>query len=123
MALFDEDELAAYLQVAAVNSDTFELLLSLVESEVESETGDIDDLTETQTATARSVAFESVARAYRNPQGFTSWAVDDARFTQDAATVGLYLTAAERSRLRRLTADSDSTVTGSIALRPTWRSW
>lgn len=123
MALFDEDELAAYLQVPSVNGDTFDLLLELAESEIESETGDLAALTTAQTATARSVAFEVVARAYRNPNGLIEFSIDDFRGKQDASAVGIYLTAAERARLRRLLAATDDATTGSVALRPTWRSW
>jgi hypothetical protein len=123
VALFDEDEFAAYLQVSSVNSDTFDLLYALAEGEVESETGDVDELTEAQAARAKVIALEVAARAYRNPNGVTSWAIDDARFTRESEAVGVYLTAAERARLRQLVADTDSTVTGSVALRPTWRSW
>jgi hypothetical protein len=120
VTLFYEDELAAYLQISSVNSDTYVLLSELVEAEIVSETGSLDDLTADQTATARAVALEAVARAYRNPGGLTSRAIDDYRETRDASTVGLYLTSAERARLRRM-LDDDSASTGSVVLRPTWR--
>lgn len=123
MSLFNSAELAAYLQVSSVSDATFSLLRKLVTGEVESETGDVDLLTDAEKLTAKTVALEAAARAYRNPQGFTSWAIDDARFQRGAEAVGVYLTAAERSRLRRLVATTDSTTTGSVALRPTWRSW
>lgn len=123
MALFDEDELAAYLQVSSVNSDTFDLLLPLAEGEIESETGDLDALTVAQTVAARTVGLEVISRAYRNPSGLTEYAIDDFRAKQDASTVGIFLTSAERARLRRLVAVSTDDTTGSLALRPTWRSW
>jgi hypothetical protein len=123
VALFDEDDLAAYLQVSSVNSDTFDLLAELVEGEIESETGDVDDLTTAQALRAKAIGLEVAARAYRNPGGFTTEAIDDWRGSRDAGALGVYLTAAERARLRQLVADADSTTTGSLALRPTWRSW
>lgn len=49
----------------------------------------------------RSVTFEVAARAYRNPNGYSSETVDDYTYRRDADSraAGVYLTDAERAEL------------------------
>lgn len=103
MALFTADELAAYPGTEGISAETAELLQDLAE-------GLIYDLVPAATADAsmqaKGIALEVVARAYRNPGGYSSETVDDYTYRRDAATrsAGVYLTPEERALLSALTA-------------------
>lgn len=103
MALFTADELAAYPGTEGISDATAELLQDLAE-------GLIYDLVPQGTADAsmqaKGIALEVVARAYRNPGGYSSETVDDYTYRRDAATrsAGVYLTPEERALLSALTA-------------------
>lgn len=113
--LFTTDDFAAYLQVDSVNEATVLLLADLVEGLIVGEIGAVAD---PAPSGVLAVALEATARAYRNPDGITSEAVDDYRVTRDAAALGVYLTGAEIGRLHVAVG---STPSRSVLLAPSWR--
>ena len=103
------DDLAAYLRVTYDELDAgVDLLIDLANGVVQEVTGDLDDYTARQ----RAIALEVAARAYRNPEGYSSETIDDYTYRRDAETrqAGVYLTASERDELNGTTATA----------RPAW---
>jgi hypothetical protein len=111
--IYTLDEFDAYLQATA-NETTATLLRELVTGLIEDIDGrDYSELATTATYTTKSIALEAAARAYRNPEGLTSYTIDDytaRRDTQNAAPPGLYLTDAEISQLRPVVPRNRSVV-------------
>lgn len=97
MAVITEAELASYLRLPAV-PDGMALIVELANGVVESvwTAG-----TTPAPARVRAITFEVAARAWRNPEGYSSETVDDYTYRRDAATRsgGVYLTDAERAEL------------------------
>jgi hypothetical protein len=116
MALFTDDELAAYPGTEGITVETTELLRSLAAARiyalVPQGAADVSDV-------AKGIALEVVARAFRNPGGYSSETVDDYTYRRDAATrsAGIYLTADERAELQGLTADTSRPRVRSVRLR------
>jgi hypothetical protein len=98
--LFSLDEFAAYLPLprGALNDGRALLLHDLAVGEIERLIGALSD---PPPQYVRAVAFEVVARAYRNPDGFQSESVDDWTGRREAGAAGVYLTEPERLRIRQ----------------------
>lgn len=93
----DVAALASYLAIDDLAQDSrAELLIELTNGLIEEVCGEGP-----YPAHVAAVALEVAARAYRNPDGFSSETIDDYTYRRDAATrqAGVYLTDEERSRL------------------------
>lgn len=101
MALFTDDELAAYPGTEGISVETAQLLQDLAEGLVYEL---IPQATADASLRAKGIALEMVARAFRNPNGYAAENVDDYGYRRPAATAasGVYLTADERSLLLAL---------------------
>lgn len=103
MAIYTLAEFDAYLRTEA-DETTAQLLLDLVTGLISEVNGlDYSEIGTVVSETVKSIALEAAARAYRNPEGLTSYTIDDytaRRDTSNAAPPGLYLTTDEISRLR-----------------------
>jgi hypothetical protein len=102
MALFTTDELAAYPGTEGLTTETADLLQELAEGLIFEV---VPQATAETTTVAKAIALEVVARAYRNPGGYSSETVDDYTYRRDSATraAGVYLTPEERALLTALT--------------------
>lgn len=97
MSVISPDELASYLrEPGPLNAD---LIVQLANDLVEDAVG--TSVSADPPPRVRAIAFEVAARAYRNPQGFSSETIDDYTYRRDSETrqAGVYLTASERSEL------------------------
>jgi hypothetical protein len=114
--LFTNDELASYPGVEGVPEATIELLRDLAEARIY---GLIPQGIADASVVAKGIALEVVARAYRNPGGYSSETVDDYTYRRDAATraAGVYLTADERADLLSLNPETPSPRVRSARLR------
>jgi len=114
--LFTIDELASYPGTEGISEDaalllsdlTFGLIYEVVPAEIAE-----------MSATARSIALEVTARAYRNPNGYAAENVDDYGYRRPTATAGsgVYLTTDERAQLLALSADTTRRRVRSVRLR------
>lgn len=103
--LFEDDELASYPGADGISPDTADLLRSLAEARIYAVLPqEIAD----QSAIARGIALEVVARAYRNPNGYAAENVDDYGYRRPTSTAGsgIYLTADERADLAALNTEA-----------------
>ena len=104
MDVIDSADLTSYLR-----DDTAEVTLY-----VELANGIVTDLVGTLVTIptrVRAITLEVAARAYRNPNGYSSETIDDYTYRRDADTrqAGVYLTAAERAELLGLAGRSTAT--------------
>jgi hypothetical protein len=104
VAYIDEDALASYLQTTITGGEA-DLVIELANGLVTDVVGDLEPVP----TLVRAVALEAAARAWRNPQGYSSVTseIDDYTKTvrrEGAAltAAGVYLTDAEEARLLRL---------------------
>lgn len=113
--LFSTDDFAAYLQADSVNVDTVTLLADLAEGLIVDEIGAVANPVPSGVL---AIALEATARAYRNPEGLTSEAIEDYRRGRDTSTLGVYLTGAEVGRLH---VAIGGVASRSVQLAPSWR--
>lgn len=102
MAVITAGDLASYLRDPLLATESsLDLIVELANGMVEEVTGPLDPVP----TRVRAIALEVAARAWRNPEGYSSETVDDYTYRRDAATrqAGVYLTADERAELQ--TAD------------------
>lgn len=113
----DVDDLAAYLRDAGAPGDVLFQLADLANGVVSDTTGALDPVP----TRVKAITLEVAARAYRNPQGFSSESVDDYTYRRDSATrqAGVYLTAAESSELLTLAGKRRQTAY-SISMSHPW---
>lgn len=114
-ALFTSDDLAAYPGgPSSLSPVQFALLRELVEGELLDALPDAS--VSTWPASARAVALEVAARAWRNREGLSSWTVDDVtkRREVSAERLGIYLTDDEVARL----SGSSVRLSGAFTIRP-----
>lgn len=110
-------QLATYLRGEAQESD-----LALL---VELANGIVSEAAPTLATPApirvRAITFEVAARAWRNPDGYSSETVDDYTYRRDAdsRSAGIYLTDAERAELVGITAGGVRRA-GSIRVTSPW---
>ena len=91
-------DLASYLRNPAVASDTdAQFYVDLANGTVE----DVIGTLATVPTRVKSITLEIAARAWRNPNGYSSETIDDYTYRRDADTrqAGVYLTDAERAEL------------------------
>lgn len=114
--LFTDDELASYPGVEGIPLGTLELLRDLAEARIYAV---LPQSIADASIVAKGIALEVVARAYRNPGGYSSETVDDYTYRRDTATrsAGVYLTADERAELGSLNPDSVKPRVRSVQLR------
>ena len=98
MAIITTDDLASYLRDPAVSGDANAVLY------VELANGIVEEVTGTLTSVptrVKAIALEVAARAWRNPNGYSSETIDDYTYRRDADTrqAGVYLTDSERAEL------------------------
>lgn len=108
MAIITNDDLASYLRDPSLSSDTtVGLFVDLANGVVEDVTGTLA----TAPTRVKAITLEVAARAYRNPNGYSSETVDDYTYRRDADTrqAGVYLTAGERSELLSFTTTPQRT--------------
>lgn len=99
--LFTLPELAAYMQVPAVNEDTGTLLQELATSLIADTYG--SPLPDPPPDRLRRVALEVTKRAYLNPNGYVSETLGDYSYNRGgtgSGGAGVYLTDAERQTVR-----------------------
>lgn len=91
-------DLASYLRTTLDSSA--DLIVALANGLVGDVVGDFDPLPTRVT----TITLEVAARAWRNPQGYSSETIDDYTYRRDADTrqAGVYLTDTEAAELRRL---------------------
>lgn len=115
--LFESEDLAAYPGgPSSLAPAQFDLTLTLVIDALESVLGSADGWTADETARARLVGMGVAARAWRNPQGLTSWTVDDVTQRREGAAaqeLGFFVTDSEAARLR-----GDPVVPAAFTIRP-----
>lgn len=114
--MFTLEELASYPGTDGIPESTALLLRDLA-------VGLIDEVAAPEfTASsirAKGIALEVVARAYRNPGGFSSETVDDYTYRRASSTgtAGVYLTSEERSALTALVPNAPRSRVRSQRLR------
>lgn len=98
MDIIDAVDLASYLREPEADYDVLDLLVGLANGIVSDALGNPEGDPSTK---ARSITLEVAARAYRNPDGYSSETVDDYtyRLPEDARRAGVYLTATEAAEL------------------------
>lgn len=104
MDIIDVGELALYLRDSAVEADdSASLIVELANGLVSSV---LTDPLREPSPRVRTITLEVAARAYRNPDGYSSETVDDYtyRLPEEARRAGVYLTPTEATELR----DADS---------------
>src|SRR5512139_2477829 len=96
MAIITDAELASYLRLAAVD-EAVTLFAGLANGLVGDVVGDLV----TVPTRVKVITLEVAARAYRNPNGYSSESIDDYTYRRDAETrqAGVYLTASEAAEL------------------------
>lgn len=96
MPIISDADLASYLRLSAVDSSVT-LFAQLANGVVEDITGPLT----TVPIRVKAITLEAAARAYRNPNGYSSETIDDYTYRRDAATrqAGVYLTSAEAAEL------------------------
>lgn len=100
MAIITTADLASYLRDSTLATDpnlgfVVDLANGLVEEVVGVPTG-------TPPARVTAITLEVAARAWRNPQGYSSETIDDYTYRRDADTrrAGVYITDGERAELQ-----------------------
>lgn len=116
--LFTDDELASYPGAEGIPIETAILLQDLAEARIFAV---VPESIATDSLVAKGIALEVVARAYRNPGGFTSETIDDYTYRRDGATrsSGVYLTATEITDLLALNPGAPRSRVRSVR----FRSW
>jgi hypothetical protein len=114
--LFDDDELASYPGTEGITADMAALLRDLAEARI---LAVIPQEIALDSVIVKGIALEMVARAFRNPGGFSSETVDDYTYRRDGATrsAGVYLTGDERAELLKLNPDLPRSRARSVRLR------
>ena len=110
-------DLASYLRIDPTSAD-LDLLVELANGIV-SEAAPA--MVTPYSTRARAITLEVAARAYRNPEGYTSETVDDYTYRRDAGTgsAGVYLTDSERAEIVGLSGVTVRRV-GSIRVTSPW---
>ena len=95
------DELASYLRDDSLTGADLDLIVELANGVVSDALGPQAADYE-PSARVRAITLEIAARAYRNPQGYSSETIDDYTYRRDADTrqAGVYLTASELDELQ-----------------------
>jgi hypothetical protein len=105
-------DLASYLRETALDTAAATLYVDLangIVSEV------LPDVVLPAPARVRAITLEVAARAYRNPNGYSSETIDDYTYRRDAETrqAGVYLTTSEREELHDF---SGAAMTGAYSV-------
>lgn len=97
MEIIITSELASYLRDDEVAGDGADLLVELANEVVTERYGETSPVP----ARVRAITLEVAARAWRNPDGYSSETIDDYTYRRDAETrrAGIYLTAGELAEL------------------------
>lgn len=101
MTIIVASDLASYLRDPDISVDDSDVVLRLANGIVE------EQLSGSQiTPRVEAITLEVAARAYRNPQGFSSETTDDYTYRREAETrrAGVYLTDSEKTELRSIAA-------------------
>jgi hypothetical protein len=99
MAIITTADLASYLRDISVAADeSAALYVDMANGLVEDVTGMLDPIP----TRVKAITLEVAARAWRNPNGYSSETVDDYTYRRDADTraAGVYLTESERMELQ-----------------------
>lgn len=126
MDIISTSELAQYLKID--DSPDLQLLVALTNGIVSEAWVNPAGLA-LAPAWVEAIAYEVAARAYRNPQGLSSWTVsiDDGSRTQrlpdHAARAGVYLTDLERAQLAGVGAVSTVPWAGSFQMITPTNRW
>lgn len=114
--LFTDDELASYPGTEGISAETSMLLGDLAEARI---LAVIPEDVANGSLVVKGIALEMVARAFRNPGGFSSETVDDYTYRRDGSTrtAGVYLTGDERAELMALNLDLPRSRARSVRLR------
>lgn len=99
--IISADELASYLRDPSLTDDSsFVFIADLAETLVRDLTGDVTTLP----IRVKAITLEVAARAWRNPNGYSSETVDDYTYRRDPNTrqAGVYLTDDERGEILQL---------------------
>ena len=115
--IITEADLASYLRIDPASAD-LSLLVRLANGTVSEA---VPALVAPYKTRAVAITLEVAARAYRNPEGYTSETVDDYTYRRDAGTgaAGVYLTDAERAELVGLSGVAMRRA-GSIRVTSPW---
>lgn len=103
MNIISIDELASYLRDETVlESSAAVLIVDLANGIVEDTYGPIVE----PPTRLRAITLEVAARAFRNPDGYSSETIDDYTYRRDTETrqAGVYLTPSERAEIVGMTA-------------------
>lgn len=103
MDIIDDGELTSYLRQPGADVALYvELANGIV--------GELVGNADTIPTRVKAITLEVAARAYRNPNGYSSETVDDYTYRRDADTrqAGVYLTNAEAAEVLRLTGQARS---------------
>lgn len=105
MEIITTTDLASYLREASLDEGAALLYVELANGVVSEAAG---SLTEPFPARVRAITLEVAARAYRNPDGYATEAIDDWRGgrSADTAEAGVYLTKVEARTLGRFTGSA-----------------
>lgn len=113
------DDLLIYLrETAAAGSPvraTLDQIVGIANGIVEEVTGTLAP--EAEPARVKAIRFEIAARAYRNPAGHTSGAIDDYRWGGGTGRGGVHLSADERAELQELSTAPATPWAGSLPYR------
>lgn len=113
------DELLVYLREADPSPE----MVAALEQILDIANGLVDEVTvplDPEPARVRAIRLEVAARAWRNPEGHQSSAIDDYQWAGGTGRGGVHLTDAERAELRALSTPDDGPIAGSL---PYQRSW
>ena len=100
MPVISDADLASYLRMGSPDA-TVALFAGMASDLVEDVTGTLG----TVPTRVKAIALEVAARAYRNPNGYSSETIDDYTYSRDTDTrqAGVYLTATEAAELATFT--------------------
>jgi hypothetical protein len=111
--LYTIEEFASYVQ-SDVDTATATLLRDLTEGVIGDVAGDTWDAS-TASVTIKALGLTVAARAYVNPQGWSSMTIDDFTGRRDDAGMGVYLTAEEAAAIGGAYTGS---TTAAFTIRP-----
>ena len=117
-SIIDLEDLASYLRDPSANDQANALIVELANGIVGEAAPSLVAPFPTR---VRAITLEVAARAYRNPNGYSSETVDDYTYRRDADTraAGVYLTDAERAELGVI-AGGGIRHAGSIQVTSPW---